>query len=39
MPKTSDTAPMSVIFKRCFNFSFTIAMASELLLARRKSST
>ena len=33
MPKTSDTALMAVILKRCFNFSFTLAMASELLLA------
>ena len=39
MPKTSDIAPMSIILKRCLNFSFTIAMASELLLARRRSST
>ena len=39
IPKISDAGPMSVILKRFCNFFLTIDMDSELLPARRRSST
>ena len=39
IPKTSDAGLMPVILKRFCNFFLTIDMASEVLPARRRSST